>query len=130
MIKTQKWILWAGLIALFLSGLIIGSVGAGLYIKKSITGVLQGGPPAVKKMIVKRLDQELDLTDNQKAEIDKIVGEAQSRLLALRLQHQPEIEEIIDGGIDRIKTKLSNEQQLKIDKIHDKLKKNWHITER
>lgn len=127
MTKTR---LWAGIALVFLSGLIIGAVGTGLYIKKTITGVLHEGPPAVKKIIVKRLDKELDLTGNQKTEIEKIVGEAQSRLLNLRLQHQPEIEEIIEGGISQMKTKLSKEQQLKLDKVHERLRKNWHIPEK
>lgn len=124
-----KWRLWTGISLVFLSGLIIGAVGTGVYIKKSITGVLQGGPPAVKGVLVKRLAGELDLTGNQKSEIEKIVGEAQARLLSLRLQHQPEIEEIIERSLSRMKTKLSNEQQLKLDRIHERLKKNWHIPE-
>lgn len=127
MTKTR---LWAGITLVFLSGLIIGAVGTGLYIKKTITGVLHEGPPAVKKIIVKRLDKELDLTGNQKPEIEKIVSEAQSRLLTLRLQHQPEIEEIIESGISQMKTKLSKEQQLRLDKIHERLRKNWHIPEK
>lgn len=125
MTKTR---LWAGITLVFLSGLIIGAVGTGLYIRKTITGVLNEGPPAVKKIIVKRLDKELDLTSNQKPEIEKIVSEAQSRLLTLRLQHQPEIEEIIESGISQMKTKLSKEQQLRLDKIHERLRKNWHYT--
>lgn len=126
----KKWRLWAGITLVFLSGLIIGAVGTGLYVKMTIAGVLQGGPPAVKKVIVKRLDGELALTADQKAEIDKIVSEAQARLLSLRLQHQPEIEEIIESSIGRMKTKLSKEQQEKLDKLHERLRKNWHIPEK
>lgn len=125
----KKWKLWSGLFLVFLSGLIIGSVSTGLYIKQRIEGVIQGGPPAVKKVVVKRLTDELKLTKDQQTEIEKIVSEAQSRLLKLRMQHQPEIEEIFDNSIALMKTKLSHDQQGKIDMLYGQTRKTWRIPE-
>lgn len=125
----KKWKLWSGLVLVFLSGLIIGSVSAGLYIKQRIEGVIQGGPQAVKKVVVKKLTAELKLTKDQQAEIEKIVAETQSRLLKLRLQNQPEIEEIFETGMALMKTKLSPDQQGKIDMLYGQTRKTWRINE-
>lgn len=126
----KKWKLWAGITLIFISGLIAGSAITGLYLKHRMEKAFHEGPPAIKKLIMHKLTGELHLTDAQKSEIEKIVSETQTELQQLRLRHQPETEEILDRGLEQIKTRLSTEQQAKIDKLYGQAKQRWRLPEK
>lgn len=125
----KKWKLWLGIVFVFLSGLVTGSVSTKLYTKQKFAGTWRKGPAAARKLIVGRLTNEIDLTKNQQIEVEKIVGEAQSRWHKIRMQLQPEIDEIVETCVVQMKTKLSAEQQKKLDIIHERVKKKWHTPE-
>ncbi len=118
-----------GLVLVFLSGLVTGSIGTNLCLKHKFAGAWRGGPAAIRQSIVNRLTKELDLTKPQQIEIEKMVGEAQSKWLKIRVQHQPEINEIVENCVAQMKTELSTEQQKKLDIIHERVKKRWHVSE-
>lgn len=123
----KNWKLWSGIALVFLAGIAIGSAGTGLYIKHRLSGLLQEGPSGIKRITVRKLTDELDLTKKQQAEIEKIVAEAQSGFQRLRAQNQPEIEGIIRESIMRMKAHLLPEQQKKLDELHERVKKHWRI---
>ncbi|HKN18929.1 MAG TPA: hypothetical protein VJW95_03960 [Dissulfurispiraceae bacterium] len=123
----KKWKTWLVIAAVFLSGVIIGSAGTGLYMKHRIGGILHEGLPAMRKVIMNKLTAELDLTADQQDEIDEIVEDTQLQLQQLRSQYRPQMENIITTGIATMKTRLSPEQQKKLDALYDKLKKRWSM---
>ncbi len=118
-----------GLVLVFLSGLVTGSISTKVYLKHKFAGAWQGGPAAIRQSIVNRLTKELNLTKTQKVEVEKVVGEAQSKWLKIRAQHQPEINEIVENCVAQMKTNLLAEQQKKLDIIHERVKKRWHVSE-
>ncbi len=121
----KKWKTWLVIIAVFVSGVIIGSAAGGLYMKHRIGGFLHGGAPAMRKVIMKKLTTELNLTTDQQDEIDEIVEETQLQLQQLRAQYRPQMENIIDTGVTSVKTRLSAEQQKKLDVLYAKVKEHW-----
>lgn len=123
----KKWKLWAGTLLIFLAGVCIGAVGAGLYIRHAIESVLQEGPPAVARLVTKKLSHDLDLTGPQQVAVEKAVRETQSQLYDLRQQHWPEADKIFISGINRIKTDLTLEQQKKLDAIYGGIKERWKM---
>ena len=123
----KKWQTWLVIAAVFVSGLVIGSVGSGVYMKHRISGILHQGLPGVRKVIMKKLTTELNLTADQQDEIDEIVEDTQLQLQQLRAQYRPQMENIISTGIATMKTRLSPEQQKKLDALYEKLKKRWSI---
>ena len=118
---------WLVIVALFISGIIIGSVGTGFYMKHRIGGLFHQGLPAVRKVVMKKLTSELNLTQDQQDEASEIVEETQFKLLQLRLQYQPQMEKIIEAGITELKTKLSADQQKKLDALYEKIKKHRNL---
>lgn len=126
----KKWKIWAGIALIFISGLLAGSAVTGLYVKHRLERIFHEGPPAIKKVIMRKLTSELSLTKDQKAEIEKIVSETQSGLQQLRLRNQPEIEKILDRGLEQMKTKLVSEQQAKIEKLYGQAKQRWRLPEK
>ncbi|MBF0343415.1 MAG: hypothetical protein HQL06_04205 [Nitrospirae bacterium] len=125
----KKWKFTAALTLVFFSGVLTGSVITGLYIKQSMVKVIHGGPPAIKKLIVKRLDEKLDLTKQQRTEIEKIVGQTQAEIQKLRQKNQPEIERIIESGITVMKTNLNPDQQRTLESMYENVRNKWHIKE-
>jgi hypothetical protein len=123
----KKWQTWLVIAAIFFSGIIIGGAGTGLYMKHRIGGILHEGMPAVRKVIMKKLTTELNLTGDQQDEIDEIVEETQLQLQQLRAKYRPQMEDLVDTSIATIKTRLSPEQQKKLDALYANVKKRWSM---
>ena len=117
--------LWGGLIVLFLAGTLTGIVGTCLYHRYEQQHRGEGGPAARQERIMKHLTQELSLTPEQQADIRPIVKRTHLDILQLRIQHQPEVERILDKGIADLKPKLSSEQQTKLDGMYARLRQRW-----
>ncbi|MGD0281567.1 MAG: hypothetical protein ABSB95_04305 [Dissulfurispiraceae bacterium] len=123
----KQWKTWLVIAVVFLSGIIMGSVGTGFYMKQRIGGILHEGLPAVRKVIMKKLTSELNLTHDQQDEVEEVVEETQLQLQQLRAQYHPQMEKIIENGIATTKTSLSAEQQKKLDALYEKVKKRWSL---
>ncbi|ABK18795.1 hypothetical protein [Syntrophobacter fumaroxidans] len=122
----MKWKVWLGLIALFLSGVLVGVAGTGFYLKGSLEQSLIGGHrPMMGKNIMRRLAGELQLTGEQRVEVGRIICEAERRLMETRRKHRPEVEEIIRGAIAQMKPLLTPEQQEKLDAMHTRARDRW-----
>jgi hypothetical protein len=117
--------LWGGLIVLFLAGMLTGIVGTCFYHRYEQQHRGEGGPAARQERLMKHLTQELSLTPAQQADIQPIVKRAHLDILRLRIQHQPEVERILAGGIAELKPKLSSDQQVKLDGLYAKLQRHW-----
>jgi hypothetical protein len=122
---VKRWKLILGLLVLFLSGVLVGSMGTAIYFKQTFGHIFAKGQPQVRKLIMKKLVGELDLAETQRAPIEEIVGQVQADLWKLRKQHQPEAEAIIAQGIAQMKPQLSAVQQEKLDVLFERLKERW-----
>ncbi len=120
----KRWNLVLGLSALFLSGVVIGALGTAIYFKQTMGHVFSEGQPAVRKLIMKKLVRELDLTESQRARIEKVVGEVQVEVREFRRQHQDEIGAILDRGIAQMKPELSKDQQEKLEALYERVKRH------
>ncbi len=120
--------LWGGLVVLFLAGTLIGIVGTSLYHQYEQQLRWERGPAARQERIMKRLTQELSLTSAQQSDIEPIVGRVHVEILRLRFQHQPEVERILTQGVAALKTKLSADQQAKLDGLYAQLQRRWQVS--
>lgn len=123
----KRWKLWLGILLIFLAGICIGAVGTGIYIRHSVTSMLQEGRPAMTRLITRKLAHELDLTEAQKSATQETIRQTQIRLWELRRQYRPEAEQIIATAIIQIKTELTPEQQEKLDRLCEKLRQRWRM---
>jgi hypothetical protein len=119
---------WSGLVVLFTAGVLIGLAGATFYHQYEQEHRWERGPAAKHERIMKRLTHELALTPAQQADIEPIVSLTHVEILQLRLSHQPEVEEALTQGMAEIKTKLSGEQQAKLDGLYAKLQRRWEVS--
>ena len=120
--------LWGALVVLFVAGALTGIAGATLYHHYEQEHRWERGPAAKHERIMKRLTQELSLTPTQQSDIEPIVSRAHVDILQLRFSHQPEVEQALTQGMAEIKTKLSAEQQAKLDELYAKLQRRWQVS--
>lgn len=123
----SRFTLWSGLIVLFLSGALTGAVGTSLYYQYEEEHRWDKGPAGRQERIMKRLAQELSLGASQLAEIEPIVKRAHLEIVEVRVRHQPDIDRILGHGMEELKTKLSPEQQAKLDGLHAQLQRRWQL---
>lgn len=120
--------LWVGLAVLFLAGALTGITGATLYHQYEQEHRWERGPAAKQERIMKRLTRELALTPAQQADIEPIVSRTHVDILQLRFSLQPEVEQTLAQGIAELKSKLSTEQQAKLDELYAKLQRRWQVS--
>jgi hypothetical protein len=120
--------LWGGLMVLFLAGILTGIVGTVLYQHHEQEQRWERGPAGRQERLMKRLMEELSLTQAQSAAIEPIVSRAHIQILELRAKHQPEVDRIMTDGIAELKTKLSTEQGARLDTLYAKLKQRSQVS--
>ena len=120
--------LWGGLVVLFIAGALMGIAGTTLYHQYEQEHRWERGPAAKHERIMKRLTHELALTPAQQADIEPMISRTHVEILQLRFAHQPEVEQALTQGMAEIKTKLSVEQQEKLDGLYAKLQRRWQIS--
>jgi hypothetical protein len=120
----NRFKLLAGVILVFLVGTLAGSLGAGVYFKHRMERFAAGGPPRHlrKVLLMKRLSNELDLTKEQRIEIEKIIKESANKIFAVRRKYLPDIKEITDQSFALMKEKLNADQKERLEELHEKLK--------
>jgi Spy/CpxP family protein refolding chaperone len=115
----MKLKLWLGIFSVFFLGILVGALGRSLYKQYKIAQFIQGGQSSITSRIMKKYDRELNLTEQQYVEIEKIVEEAREELSEFYRKYQPEKDEIINRRAGRIKEHLTSEQQQKFDRISE-----------
>ena len=124
----KKWQLWLGVVTVFVLGVLVGVLGTALAVKRLVGQVVDGGPEAVREVVVRRLARELDLTAAQRAKIETITRATHEQLMQLRAEKQPEIEAILADAIDKMRRELQPEQQDRLQALYDRATRTWRLT--
>ena len=121
--KPLKRIL--GVLLIFIFGMIVGGAGASAGFAQKIREVLTGGPEAVVKEIVKRLDKELGLEPQQKRKLQGIADDTHIKLRQSRAKIQPEVDRTLGEAEEQVRAMLYPNQVEKFDKLLHKGSEKW-----
>src|SRR5258707_10005894 len=102
--RTLKRIL--GVLLIFFFGCFVGGAVTSAGMMQKLRETLLGGPEAVIDVVVKRLDHELKLDDEQKRKLQSIVDDARIKLRQSRGKIQPEVEESLREAEERTRAIL------------------------
>ncbi len=128
----NKLKLWTGIILVFLLGALAGSFGMGMYIKHKFTRLAfedneEGPPPPpLTYFLMRKLEKDLELTDDQTQEIKKIMDDAKEDFHRIRQEYHPEMRAIVERSFERIREKLNPEQRARLDRLHREIEERWH----
>ena len=114
----KRWKLVSGLLLVFVLGILAGAFGTRIYLKDRFAH-LRKDPKARQAFIMRKLSKELELTQEQKIKVEKIVEQVGAKRREFFLKNRPEIKKIMDEGFAQIKKELNNDQQKKLDVLRE-----------
>lgn len=106
----------------FISGIIVGLVGHDLHMKHMFNRMHHFPPGDNGEFIVKRMQEELRLSNAQLENIRPVIIESEKKILELRNSFHPKMKEIMDSSIERVKKELTEEQRKKLEEIHRRMR--------
>ena len=109
----KRWKLIAGIILVFVLGVLSGTLGTGLYMKQKMKPIRQD-QKARRTAIIEKLTRGLDLKEDQIPKIEKILDEIDQK----RREYRQEIRKMRTESISQMKKELTPEQQKKLDQLH------------
>ena len=118
-----------GVLLIFLFGVFVGAVVTGAGVTQKLRELVLGGDEAVMNVVVKRLDRELKLDDEQKRKLQVIVDDARIRLRQSRAKIQPEVEQTLRDAEDQTRAILYPNQVPKFDNLIAKSRQRWKAAE-
>ena len=118
----KRWKLVSGLLLVFVLGILAGAFGTRIYLKDRFAH-LRKDPKARQAFIMGKLSKELELTQDQKIKVEKIVERVGAKRREFFLKNRPEIKKIMDEGFLQIKKELNNDQQKKLDVLRAEFEK-------
>lgn len=96
----------------FASGFVAGIAADRLVLRKR-----DRIPPMATTMMARRLDRHLDLTDEQRAKVERILARRHDRMNALWTSIRPQLRREIDSTNDEIAGILTPEQRERFEKM-------------
>jgi Spy/CpxP family protein refolding chaperone len=118
----KKWKLYAGLVLIFILGVVAGSLGD-RFVHKQRFDRFRKDPGARKTLFLERLTKKLDLTEEQKKVFEQIVTRIDERMQGHRKQKRSEMKAIMDEGFSQMSEQLTPEQKKKLDKMRKKARR-------
>lgn len=106
-VRKSSWLVRAAALAIFLLGFAAGALAPAAY-----RAWVRGGRVIsdVRGSRIDRMAEELNLTPEQKAQVQQIFGETRTRLEALRRESEPRFEEIRRDADERLRQVMTPEQ--------------------
>jgi Spy/CpxP family protein refolding chaperone len=124
----RKWKPVAGVALVLLLGILIGSMGAQFYLKRTYHHFPDRKARAERLMRV--LSKKLDLSEQQKAAIGQIVDQTEEKLHKHYLQARPEAERIVQESFSEIRKQLNEDQKKKLDILRERFQRHRHARDR
>jgi|SRR5215469_1864225 len=112
-INSEKWRVRVAIVAIFLLGFVAGGLAVNLYRHGKADGPQAGGPPFQHRGPgggFEGMLKNLNLTDQQKQQVDQILGDTRQRLQEIHRASQPQMDDIKKQTRERLKAVLSEDQ--------------------
>jgi len=106
----------AAALALVLSGVAIGALGAVLLLERSRRPAPPPPPPAAAPF-TREMELRLDLTAEQRARIQEVLDESRREADAIRRELRPRLESHLEATRARIAALLTPEQRVKFEEL-------------
>lgn len=109
------------LLVAFLLGVATGALGFGVYRARAGWWRSPRNPAQFRQVLLDRLTRELDLTPDQRQQVEAILGQTGQEFARLREEFGPRVRDIRARSREKIRAILSPEQQAKF----EALEKEW-----
>ena len=120
----NKWKAWLCVIGIFLAGAVVGGI-IGHRVTVQLAQKALNEPAFMRRAIVKRLTYKLDLSDDQRKQVEAIVADSQTSIRQLRSEVEPRFDGILKNAEGRIDKILNPEQQAEFKKLLSERRRLW-----
>ena len=107
----------AGILAVFLSGIVIGAAISAFYMKSRMFEMLDNPPKPPEEFIVQKLSEDLGLSAKQRQAVQEIVSTYSARMHKEISSFKPRLDAILDEMTAQLKMHLEPAQQKKLDEM-------------
>ena len=125
LVGSKQWRIWTAVGVVFLCGAVVGVAVTKAYDNFQQQKKWERGLAGLKPRVMKNLTTELRLSADQQSEIEGIVTQAEKALLQLRMAQQPRVDSVVAHTIESVKTKLTPQQQNRLDELYGQLQRRW-----
>ena len=115
-----KNILYAAI--LLISGAILGAVSLHAFMRFNMAHHFEDRRHNMAQVVMRHLDRELSLTDDQQERLLPIVEEMHNKLSDIRRENRPRMEAVIDEAQTRAEAVLTPDQQVKLREMRARMK--------
>jgi Spy/CpxP family protein refolding chaperone len=126
----KRWKVWLGVAVIFVSGLVIGSLGTGLVVglgvKRMVRRVTAGDTSVLTKVVMMKMRRDLRLTREQRRQIRPMVAAAIDRIRRLHDTLRPKIKQEIAKAATEISRHLTPKQRRRLQERLKLLRARWH----
>ncbi len=131
----NKFKLLIGILLVFILGVLAGSFGTGMFIqhrfeKFVLDSPVPGAPPhppGLMRFVMRKLDRELELTNDQRHKIEEMMNQTFEKIHFIMSERHPELEKLAQTNLERIKEILNPAQKEKMEslKLFEKMKERF-----
>lgn len=115
--RKKDWQIRLATLSIFLLGFLAGGLALNAY-----HVWYNSAAPVSRHERFERIFNQLDLTDQQRSDVQKIVGETREELQKLREESEPRVREIRNRADVRMQQVLTPEQWQKLQKMKEEMK--------
>jgi len=109
------------LLAVFLSGTVVGAFAFRLYTVRTIEAAAPSTPEAYRKKYVSEMKARLNLDDSQTGRLNQILDQTRAKAAAVKLRYKPDMDRIHTEQVQDIRTMLNVPQTQEYEKyLHDR----------
>lgn len=110
--KKSRMMAALSLLAVFVSGIVVGVFGHQVYSVKSVSATLQPSTPEQwRKQYMAELTDRLKLDAGQVHQIDAIMDDTRAKVQAVKERSRPEMKAIYDQQVGKIESVLKEDQK-------------------
>jgi len=109
------------LLAVFLSGTVVGAFAFRLYTVRTIEAAAPSTPEAYRKKYVSEMKARLNLDDSQTGRLNQILDQTRAKAAAVKLRYKPDMDRIHTEQVQDIRTMLNVPQTQEYEKyLHER----------
>jgi len=105
--KRSSWQITLSLLAVFISGIVVGAFAFRLYTVKTIEAAAPNTPEAYRKRYVSEMKARLSLDDSQTVRLNQILDQTRAKAAQVKRRHKPEMDQIHAEQVQDIRTMLT-----------------------
>jgi len=120
--KTRIWI---AMVLLFVSGIAVGFFGSNLLLRRQVNEFVGRGPSGMHTRVVQRALRDLELTPEQRREIDLIIEETEPKLHLLGDELHRTMDSTLNEQHERIKAVLTDEQRADFERRLEEMRRRF-----